>query len=71
MPKLTREFSYFVDLTLDEIGAGPFGQRIIANAHSGGVVGECLGGTVVGADADWLLLGPHCRNLRTRLRGRP
>jgi len=57
MPKLVQEFGYYADLVMEEVGAGPFGQRVIANVTSGKVEGDRIKGTIVGAGADWLLVG--------------
>lgn len=59
MPELIKELEYHVDLSgVDEVGAGPFGQRMIANVSGGQFTGDRLKGTIAGAGADWLLLGP-------------
>lgn len=41
-----------------EVGAGPYGSRLVATATGGWVKGERINGTIVGAGADWLLIGP-------------
>lgn len=58
MPKLIQEFAYNADLAVDEVGSGPFGSRVIANVTGGTFEGDRLKGTLVGAGADWLLVGP-------------
>jgi Protein of unknown function (DUF3237) len=58
VPKLVQEFQYSADLVLEEIGSGPFGQRVIANVTGGKVDGSRIKATIVGAGADWLLVGP-------------
>ena len=58
MPKLVEEFTYTADLTVpDPCGPGPFGNRMIVNVAGGEFSGERLKGELVGAGADWLLLG--------------
>lgn len=58
MPELIQEIEFRVDLSgVDEVGAGPFGQRMIANVSGGQFTGDRLKGTIVGAGGDWLLLG--------------
>ncbi len=58
MPELIREFEYFVDVGgIDEVGPGPFGQRIIGNVIGGQFTGDRLKGTIVGAGADWPIVG--------------
>lgn len=58
MPKLVSEFEYSADLVIDDLGPGPFGQRVIATVTGGTVEGDRIKGTMVGAGADWLLVGP-------------
>ena len=58
MPKLVPEFEYSAALVLDDLGPGPLGQRVIANVTGGNVDGDRLKGTISGAGADWLLVGP-------------
>ena len=41
-----------------EVGAGPYGSRVVATATGGWVKGDRINGTLVGAGADWLLIGP-------------
>lgn len=57
MPKLVHEYDLHADLTIDDVGAGPLGRRVIFNAVSGRLTGERLNGSIVGASGDWLLLG--------------
>lgn len=58
MPELIKEFEYFEDVgRIDEVGPGPFGQRLIGNRTGGQIVGDRLKGTIVGAAADWALIG--------------
>lgn len=58
MPELIQELEYHADLIgMDEVGGGPFGQRMIANVSGGQFVGDRLKGSIVGAGADWLLVG--------------
>ena len=58
MPKLVPEFEYSADLVLDEVGPGPFGNRVIANVTGGKIEGDRINDTVTGASADWLLVCP-------------
>lgn len=59
MPELIKELEYRAELgEVDEVGPGPSGQRVIANVTGGEVAGDRLKGTIVGAGADWLLIGP-------------
>ena len=57
MPKLIPEFEYYATLAADDVGAGPFGQRVIFNVTGGKFHGDRLNGTLVGAGADWLIVG--------------
>lgn len=58
MPKFVEEMTYYADLTApDACGGGPFGNRMIVNVTGGEFSGERLKGQIVGAGADWLLLG--------------
>ncbi|MCK9515820.1 MAG: DUF3237 domain-containing protein [Ottowia sp.] len=57
MVKLIYEAEMRANLRADEIGRGPFGQRLIFNVIDGSVVGERLSGAIIGAGADWVLLG--------------
>jgi Protein of unknown function (DUF3237) len=57
-PTLTPVLTYYADVSgLDEVGRGPFGHRVIGNVTGGKFTGDLLEGTIVGAGADWLLLG--------------
>jgi len=58
MPNLVPEFEYRADLVLDDVGPGPLGQRVIVNVTGGSINGDRLKGTISGAGADWLLVGP-------------
>ncbi|HSM67005.1 MAG TPA: DUF3237 domain-containing protein [Ilumatobacteraceae bacterium] len=40
------------------VGAGPYGSRLVATVTGGWVKGDRINGTLVGAGADWLLIGP-------------
>lgn len=58
MPELIKEFEYSVDVgEIDEVGTGPFGQRVIGNVIGGQITGDRLKGTIVGAGADWAIIG--------------
>jgi len=39
-------------------GAGPLGTRMIIDVVVGSVTGDRLNGSLVGAGADWLAVGP-------------
>ncbi|MGY1829524.1 DUF3237 domain-containing protein [Geodermatophilus sp. SYSU D01180] len=58
MPQLVPEFEYHADLEPHPVGPGPFGNRMEATITGGEVHGERLKGRLVGAGADWLLVGP-------------
>lgn len=58
MPELIHELDVHADLAADDLGAGPFGHRVIFNVTGGYAVGDRLKGSIVGASADWLLIGP-------------
>jgi hypothetical protein len=58
MPKLVPEFEIRANVVLDDLGAGPLGQRVIANVTGGSIDGDRLKGTISGAGADWLLICP-------------
>jgi Protein of unknown function (DUF3237) len=57
MPQLIPELTYHADLVVDEVGPGPFGNRLIYNVTGGEFVGDRMKGSIVGAGADWLLFG--------------
>jgi hypothetical protein len=58
MPELIKELEYHADVSgVDEVGGGPFGQRVIANVSGGQFVGDRLKGSIVGTCGDWLLIG--------------
>jgi len=57
VPQLVREFEFSAVVVADNVGAGPFGNRVIATVTSGQVEGDRIKGTVVGAGGDWLLVG--------------
>src|SRR5688500_14934894 len=58
MPELVQEFEYYADLQPHNIGPGPFGNRVEATDTGGGLSGDRLKGSFVGAGADWLLASP-------------
>jgi hypothetical protein len=58
MPELIEEMTYYADLTLDECGTGPFGTRMIFNITGGEFQSDRMKGEIIGAGADWLLVGP-------------
>ncbi len=56
--ELVKEMTLHADL--DEglmAGPGPLGTRMIVSVTGGWVKGDRINGTVVGAGADWLLIG--------------
>lgn len=58
MPKLIKEFEYLVDVgRIDDVGTGPFGQRVIGTRTGGQITGDRLKGTIIGPGADWSLVG--------------
>ncbi|MGH9008407.1 MAG: DUF3237 domain-containing protein [Acidimicrobiia bacterium] len=58
MPELIEEMTYYADLAMDDVGAGPFGHRMIFNVTGGEFAGDRLKGEIIGAGADWCLVGP-------------
>lgn len=56
-PTLTPILTYYADLKIDQVGTGPFGSRVIANVTGGEFVGDGVKGDIIGAGADWLLIG--------------
>ncbi len=57
--ELVHEFDYEAKGSgLMMVGAGPFGTRMVGNVSGGPVTGERIKGEIVGAGADWLLVGP-------------
>ena len=56
--ELIHEFTFQADLddTLF-VGAGPFGTRAVASVTGGWARGDRITGSVVGAGADWVLIG--------------
>lgn len=58
MPELVLEFEFTQEVgAIELVGPGPFGQRMIAVVTGGGISGDRLKGTIVGASGDWLLVG--------------
>lgn len=41
-----------------EVGPGPYGTRFVGTVTGGWVTGHRINGTLEGAGADWLLIGP-------------
>jgi uncharacterized protein DUF3237 len=58
VPELIEELTYYADLAMDDVGAGPLGSRMIFNVTGGEFHSDRLKGEIVGAGADWLLAGP-------------
>jgi hypothetical protein len=58
VPELIEELTYYADLSLDEVGPGPFGARMIFNVTGGEFHSDRMKGEIIGAGADWLLVGP-------------
>ena len=57
-PDLVHEFTYRVQIKPPvDIGAGPFGHRMIFEVTEGEVEGERLNGTVLTGGAEWFLAG--------------
>lgn len=40
-----------------DVGKGPYGSRVVATVTGGWVKGERINGSIVGAGADWILIG--------------
>lgn len=40
-----------------DVGRGPYGTRVVATVTGGWVKGERINGSIVGAGADWILIG--------------
>jgi hypothetical protein len=57
MPKLVEEFAYHADLTVQEVGPGPMGTRLIGTIHRGQAEGARINGVFAGAGGDWLVVG--------------
>lgn len=65
MPELIKEFEYFVDVgVIDDVGTGPFGQRVIANYTGGQIFGDRIKGTIVGTAGEWALVSQDGFNRR-------
>jgi uncharacterized protein DUF3237 len=56
-PQFVEEFRFYADVDVVMVGPGPFGQRAVATITGGELSGERLKGSLVGAGADWGLLG--------------
>jgi hypothetical protein len=58
MPDLILEFELRQEVGgIEQVGRGPFGQRMIASVSGGSFTGDRLKGDVVGTSGDWLLAG--------------
>jgi hypothetical protein len=58
MPVLIPEFEYHANLDPpQDVGVGPFGQRLVVPVPGGELVGDRLKGSFVGSAGDWLLAG--------------
>ncbi|MEZ5657862.1 MAG: DUF3237 domain-containing protein [Burkholderiaceae bacterium] len=55
--ELVYEYTQRVQLERRIVGPGPYGTRVVASATGGTIRGQRLNGKVVGAGADWLLIG--------------
>ena len=66
--ELDYEFTYSARLKQPlNVGAGPFGTRMVFEVVGGTVHGDRLSGTVLGGGADWMLMGPDgCGRLDVR-----
>ena len=57
--ELVHEFDFHADLGEPLVpGAGPMGTRMIVSVAGGWAKGERINGTVEGAGADWVMIGP-------------
>jgi Protein of unknown function (DUF3237) len=57
-PDLVHEFTYRAQIKPPvDIGAGPFGHRLIFEVTEGEVVGERLNGTILPGGGEWFLAG--------------
>jgi hypothetical protein len=57
-PDLVHEFTYRAQIKPPvDIGAGPFGHRMIFEVTEGEVVGERLNGTILPGGGEWFLAG--------------
>jgi len=57
--QLEYEFTYTAGLRQPlNVGAGPFGARMVFGVTGGSVEGDRLKGTVLSGGADWMLVGP-------------
>lgn len=57
--QLDDEFTYSAQLKQPlNVGAGPYGARMVFEVVGGNVQGNRLEGTVLGGGADWMLMGP-------------
>ena len=62
MPSLEYEFSYRVTVKpLLNVGAGPYGNRGVAEVTGGEFEGPRLRGKILSGGADWALVGPDGR----------
>lgn len=66
--QLDYEFTYSAKLKPPlNVGAGPFGARMVFEVVGGTVEGTRLNGTVLSGGADWMLVGPDgCGRLDVR-----
>jgi hypothetical protein len=66
--QLHYEFTYSAQLKQAlNVGAGPYGARMVFEVVGGTVQGNRLNGTVLGGGADWMLVGPDgCGRLDVR-----
>ena len=62
MPSLEYEFSYRATLKAPvNVGAGPYGNRVVAEVTGGDFEGPRLKGRILSGGADWALVGPDGR----------
>ena len=62
MPSLEYEFTYRATLKPPlNVGAGPYGNRIVAEVTGGDFEGPRLKGKILSGGADWALVGPDGR----------
>jgi len=62
MPSLEYELTYRAKVNPPlNVGAGPYGNRIVADVTGGDFEGPRLKGKILGGGGDWALLGPDGR----------
>jgi hypothetical protein len=57
--ELIHEFTFRADVGAPIVpGAGPYGTRMVMSVTGGWAKGDRISGTLTGAGADWVLIGP-------------